>query len=200
MPTAERVRAGTLLPTTLPRKDPVTDPRDIARPSQMRLSCVAMTSGFPPLRHELRRLQRVSAPLEEVFDFFADPYNLELITPSWLGFRIQSATDTPVRRGSRIRYRLRLHGVPLRWESVIAEHAEGAMFADQQLAGPYRYWYHRHLFRVIPGGVEIEDIVDYVLPFGALGRLTHALAVRGQLRKIFYYRARRIAERFGSAE
>lgn len=149
--------------------------------------------------YQLRRVQRVSAPLAEVFAFFADPWNLELITPPWLGFHVEAATDAPVRRGTRIRYRLRLHGVPLRWESVIAEHVEGEMFADQQLSGPYRWWYHRHLFRAVPGGVELEDVVDYALPFGPLGRLTHALAVRGRLRAIFAYRARAITNRFGAA-
>lgn len=158
------------------------------------------TPAHPPARrhHELRRVQRVSAPLAEVFAFFADPWNLERITPPWLGFRVEAATDAPVRRGTRIRYRLRLHGVPLRWESLIAELVEGEMFADQQMVGPYRYWYHRHRFREVPGGVEIEDVVEYLLPLGPLGRLTHALAVGNRLRAIFDYRARAITDRFGA--
>ena len=146
----------------------------------------------------LRRSQTVAAPLSEVFDYFSDPLNLEAITPPWLGFRILEASDRPVRTGTRIRYRLRLHGIPLRWESVISEYVEGRMFADEQVSGPYRQWHHEHHFREVPGGVAIEDVVEYRMPFGPLGRLAHGIAVRRQLQRIFDFRADRIAERFGT--
>ena len=64
--------------------------------------------------------------------------------------------------------------------------------------GPYRDWYHRHLFSPVPGGVAIEDVVEYRLPFGPLGRLAHAAFVRRQLGRIFDYRARVIGARFPS--
>ena len=147
--------------------------------------------------YRLHRRQREPAGQPEVFAFFADPLNLETITPPWLGFRIVEAGDRPVRLGTRIGYRLRLHGVPLRWTSRIAEHVEGEMFADEQLDGPYRRWYHHHHFRAVDGGVQIEDVVEYALPFGPLGRLVHAVAVRRQLTSIFDYRHRTIEQVFG---
>jgi ligand-binding SRPBCC domain-containing protein len=70
------------------------------------------------------------------------------------------------------------------------------MFADEQVAGPYRHWYHRHLFHPVPGGVRIEDVVDYQLPLGVLGRMAHAAFVRRQLAGIFDHRERVIGERF----
>jgi ligand-binding SRPBCC domain-containing protein len=88
-----------------------------------------------------------------------------------------------------------MHGFPFRWESRITEFRENAMFADEQLVGPYRYWYHRHLFRTVPDGVAIEDEVEYQLPFGLLGRVAHAAFVRRQLEQIFDYRAHAIAAR-----
>jgi ligand-binding SRPBCC domain-containing protein len=150
------------------------------------------------MSYRLHRRQIVGATLAEVFAFFSDPFNLAVITPPWLGFRIAESTDRTVRLGTTIRYRLRLHGVPLGWESRIAEYVEGEVFADEMLSGPYRRWYHRHTFRSVPGGVEIEDVVEYELPFGPLGRLAHALFVRRQLRAIFAYRARRITQLFPS--
>jgi hypothetical protein len=59
------------------------------------------------------------------------------------------------------RYRLRLHGVPLRGTSRIAEYSEGEAFADEMLAGVYRHWHYRHGYRALPGGVEVLDVVDY---------------------------------------
>lgn len=144
----------------------------------------------------LYRRQIVGGTGEEVFDFFRDPFNLEAITPPWLRFRILSASDRPVRVGTRIRYRLHLHGLPLSWESRITEYEEGVCFADEQVTGPYKRWYHRHLFSRVPEGTVIEDLVDYEMPFGPLGDLVHHLAVRGQLERIFTHRAWCIAERF----
>ena len=44
------------------------------------------------------------------------------------------------------------------------------------------------------GGVLMLDRVRYALPFGPLGRVTHALAVRSALSAIFDYRYDRIRE------
>jgi hypothetical protein len=150
--------------------------------------------------YRLRQTQRIRADLRTVFRFFKDPRNLESLTPPWLGFRVLEASDREVAEGTRIRYRLRLHGIPFQWESRIAEYHENARFADAMVRGPYRTWYHRHVFRAVPGGVEIEDVVDYDLPFGFLGRLAQAVAVRRQLEAIFAYRRRRIDEVFPSKE
>ncbi len=148
------------------------------------------------MTYRLQRRQQVGGDLPAVFAFFKSPHNLEALTPPWLRFRVLEATDREVREGTRIAYRLRLNGIPVRWESRIAEYRENAMFADEQLVGPYRSWYHRHLFRPVAGGVEIEDVVEYRMPFGPLGRLAHAMVVRRQLARIFDHRARVIGERF----
>ncbi|MDQ2666496.1 MAG: SRPBCC family protein [Gemmatimonadota bacterium] len=144
------------------------------------------------MTHTLVRTTLLPGSLEEVFAFFLEPRNLERITPPWLGFRITSTSDAEVREGTRIRYKLRLHGIPLSWESRITEYADNSHFADEQVTGPYARWYHRHSFRAVPGGVEMIDTVDYRLPFGPLGRLVHWLVVRRQLRSIFDYRTNAI--------
>ncbi|MEJ2186164.1 MAG: SRPBCC family protein [Gemmatimonadota bacterium] len=148
------------------------------------------------MNYRLERRQLVGGSLAEVFAFFEDPMNLEVITPPWLGFRVVAATDGEVRLGTRISYRLRLHGIPLRWTSVIAEYIPGEVFADEMLVGPYRRWYHRHRFRQVGDGVEIGDAVDYELPFGPLGRVAHAVMVRRALKRIFDHREREIARLF----
>jgi ligand-binding SRPBCC domain-containing protein len=148
------------------------------------------------MRYRLQRRQVVGGELADVFGFFKSPLNLEAITPPWLGFRVLHTTDAEVREGTRIKYGLRLHGIPFRWESRITEYRENEMFADEQITGPYRHWYHRHLFHQVPGGVAIEDVVEYQMPFGPLGRLAHAVAVRSQLQRIFDHRARVIGAQF----
>ena len=140
------------------------------------------------MSHNLERRQILPQDLAAAFGFFKNPHNLGALTPSWLHFKIVSVSDAEIREGTRIHYRLRIHGVPLGWESVISEYAENVMFADRMVSGPYRRWYHKHEFRTVPGGTEMRDRVEYELPFGLLGRLGHFL-VRRQLREIFDYRA-----------
>ena len=152
------------------------------------------------MTHRLTRTTLLSGTLADVFAFFKNPRNLESITPPWLGFRITYLSDDTVREGSRIRYRLNLHGIPISWESRIAEYVEDSSFADEQIAGPYSLWYHRHVFRAIPGGVEMTDDVQYRLPFGPVGRLVHWLVVRHQLARIFEYRATAIRKWFPTPE
>ena len=147
--------------------------------------------------HRLARTTFIARDVERVFAFFKNPHNLEAITPPWLRIRIISTSDDVVRRGTRIRYRLSLHGIPVSWESRITEFADNSHFADEQLSGPYSLWYHRHSFRAVKGGVEMVDDVEYRLPFGVLGRLVHWLIVRHQLRAIFDYRTTRIEALLG---
>jgi len=150
------------------------------------------------MSHRLERRQCVSASLHEVCAFFEDPRKLEQITPPWLRFRVLEVSTPALCVGTRIRYRLRVRGVPLGWESLISDHAPGASFTDEMLVGPYRRWRHRHDFRAVPGGVEIADAVEYELPLGPLGRIAHAAWVRRDLERIFDYRRGAIAAHFGA--
>ena len=144
----------------------------------------------------LERRQIVPGDLETVFSFFKDPMNLEAITPPWMHFEVLASTDERVCKGTEITYRLRWQIVPMIWKSQISEYMENTLFADRMLKGPYRRWHHSHLFRSVPDGVEMTDVVQYELPFGLLGRLIHTLVVRSQLEAIFDYRREAITSIF----
>ena len=70
--------------------------------------------------HRLERVQLVPRPVDEVFAFYADPHNLERITPPLLRFRVLTPAPIPMKRGARIDYRPRLHGLPFGWRTEIA--------------------------------------------------------------------------------
>jgi ligand-binding SRPBCC domain-containing protein len=149
--------------------------------------------------HRLDREQTLPRPPDEVFDFFSQARNLELITPPWLGFEVLEAEPEPMRQGTLISYRLKLHGVPLRWQSRIEEWKPGRAFVDMQVRGPYRVWRHRHEFEELPdgGGTVVRDRVDYALPLGPLGRLAHAAFVRRDLGRIFDFRREAVERMLG---
>lgn len=146
---------------------------------------------------ELQRTQLVPCRLEETFTFFAEPRNLETITPPWLRFRILEAPPE-LRQGSLLRYRLHLFGVPVGWRTEISEWKPPHAFTDRQLAGPYRVWVHTHRFAAAPGGTEIHDRVRYRLPGGPLAPLVDRVAVRRRLDEIFDFRARRLEQLLGA--
>jgi len=141
----------------------------------------------------LQRTQVVPRPLTETFAFFADPWNLEAITPAWLRFRIVEAPPE-LARGARLRYRLRLFGLPIRWQTEIADWLPPRTFTDVQLSGPYPLWVHTHRFRAVSGGTEIYDNVRYRLPGGRLAPPVRRLLVGRWLDEIFDYRASQLSE------
>ncbi len=142
--------------------------------------------------YTLVRTQTVAAGIEEAWAFYADPRNLEAITPPWLRFRIDEAPAS-LGEGSLLRYRLRLFGLPVRWLTRIASWQPPRSFVDLQLEGPYRLWEHTHRLVSVAGGTEIHDHVRYRLPGGPLAPLAD-LVVRRLLASIFDLRARRTAE------
>ena len=142
----------------------------------------------------LERSQRIPLPPGEAFDFFGDARNLERITPPWLRFRVVTPDPVEMGRGTLIRYRLRLHGVPVGWLTEIAEWKPGARFRDRQVSGPYALWDHTHTFEPDgDGGTNMEDRVIYEIPYGPLGELAKTLFVRRDVERIFDFRGEEIA-------
>ena len=150
-----------------------------------------------PKRRVLHVEQFIPRPLEEVFAFFSDAGNLERITPPWLKFSIQTLVPIEMRVGAVIDYRLRVHGLPMRWRSRISTWVPPRRFVDEQVRGPYKVWIHEHRFEEVPGGVRVTDRVEYRAPGGPLEPLVHALFVRPDVQRIFAYRRRALAEIFG---
>jgi len=144
--------------------------------------------------YHLRTSTWLPQPLDRVFDFFADASNLEVLTPPWLRFEILTPAPTEMRAGTRIDYRLRLHGIPLRWNSEIVVWEPPHRFVDVQRRGPYRLWEHEHGFTPQAGGTLVSDLVTYSV-FG--GRLVQRLLVGPDLRKVFTYRHDRLSQVFG---
>jgi ligand-binding SRPBCC domain-containing protein len=132
-------------------------------------------------------------PLEVVFPFFAGAGNLEALTPPWLRFEILTPLPIVMHAGSIIEYRLRLHGVALRWQSEITAWEPPLRFVDEQRRGPYRKWIHEHAFTQRENGSEMRDFVKYSVPGGWLVNL---LFVQREVQRIFEYRSHKLSDFF----
>lgn len=147
--------------------------------------------------HVLEREQRLPIAPQTAWDFFSDARNLARITPSSMGFEVTSRLPERMYAGMIITYRVRpLLGVPVTWVTEITHVDEGRLFVDEQRFGPYRFWHHQHLFREIPGGVEMQDIIHYALPPGA-GPM-RPLLVTPKLESIFDHRRTVLEKMFGT--
>lgn len=140
--------------------------------------------------YSLRAKQFIKSDLVTVWDFISSPENLARITPAYMDFRIvtDSAKDG-MYAGQIIEYRIRpMAGLKLRWITEITHVRSKEYFVDEQRFGPYRFWHHQHFLKEVPGGVEMEDLVHYKIPYGIVGRLLHFFIIEKQLRNIFEYR------------
>lgn len=129
---------------------------------------------------------------EEIFPFFADAGNLQAITPPWLDFQVLTP-DVEICTGALIDYRLKVHGIPLRWRTRIDVWEPPFRFVDEQLRGPYRLWHHEHVFEEADGGTMCRDHVRYATIGGAL---IHRLFVRRDVESIFAFRQRQLQQMY----
>ncbi|WP_029036150.1 SRPBCC family protein [Salinimicrobium xinjiangense] len=149
--------------------------------------------------YQLHTIQQLPVSLEEAWKFFSDPANLKLITPSYMSFDITAGGDRRMYAGQIIQYIVTpVAGIKTKWVTEIRHVKEPEYFVDEQRFGPYVLWHHKHFFRKIEGGVEMEDIVDYKLPMGILGQAVHPLIVKPKLKEIFDFRRKKLIQLFGS--
>ena len=148
--------------------------------------------------YTLRSKQNLPISKAEAWKFLSDPKNLKVITPDYMGFHILSGADKPMFAGQIIQYIVTpVLGIKTKWVTEITHVKDQDYFVDEQRFGPYALWHHKHFIKEIKGGVEMEDIIDYKVPFGWLGQLIHPILVKPKLNEIFTYRRKKLVELFG---
>ena len=152
-----------------------------------------LRGGSSVTNHVFSVKQFVPAERSQIFTFFSKAENLEVLTPPWLNFRIRRKSTSDIEKGSLIDYQLKIHGVPVRWRTVIREWNPDQSFVDFQLKGPYRKWHHLHTFDDVEGGTLISDEVNFEIPGWIFGNLLLPL-VKKDVSEIFNYRQKKIKE------
>ncbi|WP_100611332.1 SRPBCC family protein [Confluentibacter lentus] len=149
--------------------------------------------------YTLYKKQLLPISKKEAWAFLSDPKNLKTITPDYMGFDILSGADRPMFAGQIIQYIVTpILGIKTKWVTEITHVVDGEYFVDEQRFGPYALWHHKHFIKEIDGGVEMEDIIDYKVPFGILGQLVQPILVQPKLEEIFNYRTKKLEELFGT--
>ncbi|WP_299117364.1 SRPBCC family protein [uncultured Winogradskyella sp.] len=151
--------------------------------------------------YTLHKKQNLPITKEEAWAFLSSPKNLKTITPDYMGFNILSGADKPMFPGQIIQYIVTpVLGIKTKWVTEITHVKDHEYFVDEQRFGPYALWHHKHFIKEIDGGIEMEDIIDYKIPFGILGQLVHPILVKPKLEEIFSYRTNKLEALFGKYE
>ncbi|MBP4138817.1 MULTISPECIES: SRPBCC family protein [Flavobacterium] len=149
--------------------------------------------------YKIETVQHLNTTIEECWNFFSSPRNLETITPDTMGFEIQDYDNKQMYPGQVITYTLKpLLGIKISWMTIITTSKTNEYFVDEQRFGPYALWHHKHFFEATDTGVKMTDVVHYALPLGFLGRIMNTLMVREKIKTIFAYRYNKIEELFNS--
>ncbi len=149
--------------------------------------------------HSIKTVQKIPVSVEEAWNFFSNPANLQAITPENMGFKIISQHHgEKMYAGQIIEYTVKpLAGIPVYWMTEITQVKDKEYFIDEQRFGPYKLWHHQHHFKEIPGGVEMTDIIHYKNPMWFIGKIANTLFVEKKLQSIFDFRYRKVEEIFG---
>ena len=133
----------------------------------------------------------VAMNIEDTWEFFSRPENLEKMMPHDMGFEILSdIKGIEMYEGMLIRYRVSpLFGINMNWCTEITHIDPMKYFIDEQRFGPYAMWHHEHHFKEIDGGVEMTDKLHYAIPFGIFGRLANSILVDKKIEEIFATRS-----------
>ena len=146
----------------------------------------------------LYREQVVNSGIDKVWDYFSTPKNLNSMTPRSLQFRIISELPEKTYLGQIIQYKVK--AVPIIWSNWLTEIKyveEGRKFVDEQRIGPYKLWFHEHIFIPLENNkVKIIDRVHYDIGFGILGSLLNTLWIKHRLNDIFKFRFNKVSEIF----
>jgi len=136
--------------------------------------------------------------IEEAWEFFSTPKNLNRITPGDVHFKIINEVPEKIYPGTIIIYDISpFLNIHFNWvtEITVVKHQE--YFVDEQRKGPYRIWHHEHYFKKTDGGVIMTDKLYYAIGKSVFGWLAGKLFVHKKVKAIFAYRGKQLEELFG---
>ena len=150
--------------------------------------------------HEHRYEQFLPISLEEAWDFFSQPKNLNEITPEDMQFEILTKDIPRMYQGQVIQYNVTPFPlVKMGWVTEITHVEDRKMFVDEQRFGPYAFWHHQHHFEEVLGGVKMTDILHYRVPLGVVGKFINWLFIHKKVKSIFEYRFKVLENKFGNS-
>ena len=134
------------------------------------------------------RRTEFDVPVEALFAWHERPGAFERLSPPWDAVTVAERSGG-IRDGARVVLNVPAGPVTTRWVMEHEGYVPNAQFRDVMRRGPFARWEHLHRF--VSLGEErsaLEDVVDYALPLGLLGRIGGGAFARAKIRRAFAYR------------
>jgi ligand-binding SRPBCC domain-containing protein len=140
------------------------------------------------MRNKVYKKQTVMpGNLEQIIAFHSAPGIFQTLTPPPIFIQVLRNDLISLTEGEIV-FRLWAGPIPLYW---LARHEPGPIpssFIDRMLQGPMNYWEHQHIFKAVPGGVELTDQITFQHKKGLIGVFTRLFFDGLPLRILFAYR------------
>ncbi|WP_309128172.1 SRPBCC family protein [Microbacterium sp.] len=138
----------------------------------------------------------VPASPSEVFDLSLD---VGLHVRSQRSHRervVAGPTSGMLREGDCITWSARHFGIRFRLTSAVYDLDRPHRFRDRQVRGPFASFVHTHEFLPDADGTRMRDTIEFRSPFGLLGRVVDATAMRRHLMAVISERNDGISAHF----
>ena len=129
----------------------------------------------------------IDAPVEVVWNFHERPDILQLLTPPWQPVEVVRR-EGGLEVGAISEFCLFLGPLPLKWLARHTEYEKNRLFTDEQIAGPFESWTHRHQFAQENGKTRLTDAIAFSMPGGEPLEFLGGWLVLAQLEAMFRYR------------
>jgi ligand-binding SRPBCC domain-containing protein len=126
---------------------------------------------------------RIAAPIEVCFDL-ARSVDAHTESSSFTGERAiaPGRTSGLLELGDLVTFEGVHFGLRQRFTAKITEMNRPHSFVDELVKSTFRAMRHIHDFRSVDGATVMTDALEWVSPFGVLGRLADTVAVRRHMR------------------
>ncbi|WP_432742363.1 SRPBCC family protein [Methylobacter sp. G7] len=148
--------------------------------------------------YQLYRRQQLNLTVQEAWEFFSSPYNLNDITPAFFHVAITAKVPEKIYAGLLLSYQMQaVLGISMTWLSEISHCDEPKRFVYEQRIGPFKFWSHEVCLTEMHNGIVLEDIMFYAMPFGWLGQLINSVLIASKLECIFDTRRDYLQHKWG---
>ncbi|MGM0654351.1 MAG: TIGR01777 family oxidoreductase [Thermodesulfobacteriota bacterium] len=140
------------------------------------------------IKKKFNRKITIHAPVSAIFAWHAKDGAINRLTPPWAPVSLVARKGRGIAKGVVVTFKIKILGIPMRWEARHIDYKKNAMFRDRQVKGPFADWEHSHLFYEKSTDLTVmEDQVRFRLPFGIFSLPFYGYTQR-QLERIFFYR------------
>ena len=130
---------------------------------------------------------KIKEPLNNVFDFYSNPRNINLLTP-WFA-KVSCTPEKKISKNEVFTIEINMFGIKNKVEILIKNYEENKLFTDLQIKGPFNYWEHNHIFKYENNETIMYDVINYNSKFKLLDKMYIFHLI---FKIVFYYREKKI--------